>query len=55
VIENTTVAIIKKNIPTDLSRGVYGEISPYPTVFIVVTPQYRKLIYLTLQSLSYKS
>lgn len=53
VTENTTVAIIRKKIPNNLSKGVLGEISPYPTVFIVVTAQYNEFIYLTDQSSSY--
>jgi hypothetical protein len=47
------VAIIRKKIPNNLSKGVLGEISPYPTVFMVVTAQYNEFIYLTDQSSSY--
>lgn len=39
VKENTPQATYRKNMPQSRSSGVYGEMSPYPTVIIVVTAQ----------------
>lgn len=40
VYAKTKLATNKKNIPISLSSTVYGEISPYPIVLIVLTAQY---------------
>lgn len=45
VNENTPQAINKNTIPNNLSVYVYGDISPYPTVFIVTTAQYKEWMY----------
>jgi len=47
VFANTPQAISMENIPYSLSFQVYGLMSPYPTVAIVVKDQYREVKYFT--------
>ena len=53
VFAKTPQAISMENIPYSHSFQVYGLISPYPTVAIVVKDQYKEVKYFTPNVSSY--